>query len=426
MKRALARAAYTNLLRLATPLYLARLWWRGRREPGYREAMGERLGHGRGHAASTPVWIHAVSLGETHAASALIGALRAARPGLRLLLTHGTATGRAAGASLLHLGDHQAWLPYDTPGAVRRFLRRHRPSLGVLMETEVWPNLLHEAARAGVTMVLANARLSERSAAKGRRLGALLHPAGQKLAVALAQSEADAHRLRAAGVPLVEVCGNLKYDLRPDEAQLARGQAWRAAAGRPVVVAASTREGEEAELFAAWAGLPAPRPALLVVPRHPQRFDEVAALAAAHGFSLSRRSQWSEATGPAPADLAADIWLGDSLGEMPLYFGLADIGLQGGSFQPLGAHNFIEAAACGCPMVLGPSVFNFADAAAEALASGAAWQVAHWGEALQRVQALLGDEPARRQAGQAAEAFAAMHRGAAARMAQRILALMPG
>jgi 3-deoxy-D-manno-octulosonic-acid transferase len=162
------------------------------------------------------------------------------------------------------------------------------------------------------------------------------------------------------------------------------------------------------------------------VPRHPQRFDEVAALAAAQGFSLSRRSQWSEATGPAAADLAADIWLGDSLGEMPLYFGLADIGLQGGSFQPLGAHNFIEAAACGCPMVLGPSVFNFADAAAEALAAGAAWQVAHWGEALQRVQALLADEPARRQAGQAAEAFAAMHRGAAARMAQRILALMPG
>jgi 3-deoxy-D-manno-octulosonic-acid transferase len=296
----------------------------------------------------------------------------------------------------------------------------------VLMETEVWPNLLHETARAGVTMVLANARLSERSAAKGRRLGALLHPAGQKLALALAQSEADAHRLRAAGVPLVEVCGNLKYDMRPDEVQLARGQAWRAAAGRPVVVAASTREGEEAELFAAWAALPAPRPALLVVPRHPQRFDEVAALAAAQGFSLSRRSQWSEATGPAAADLAADIWLGDSLGEMPLYFGLADIGLQGGSFQPLGAHNFIEAAACGCPMVLGPSVFNFADAAAEALAAGAAWQVAHWGEALQRVQALLADEPARRQAGQAAEAFAAMHRGAAARMAQRILALMPG
>lgn len=424
MKRALARAAYTNLLRLATPLYLARLWWRGRREPGYREAVPERFGHGHGRAAPSSLWVHAVSLGETHAASALIDALRAARPGLRILLTHGTATGRAAGAPLLHHGDHQAWLPYDTPGAVRRFLRRHRPGLGVLMETEIWPNLLHEAARAGVTMVLANARLSERSAAKGRRLGALLHPAGQKLALALAQTEADAHRLHAAGVPRVEVCGNLKYDLRPDPAFLALGRQWRSGQARAVVVAASTREGEESDLLAAWAALPAPRPVLLLVPRHPQRFDEVAALATAHGFSLSRRSQWAEA-GPGEADWVADLWLGDSLGEMPLYYGLADVGLQGGSFKPLGAHNFIEAAACGCPMVLGPSVFNFADAATEALAAGAAWQVASWGEALQRVSAQLADAAARQRASRAAEGFAAMHRGAAARMAARILGLMP-
>jgi 3-deoxy-D-manno-octulosonic-acid transferase len=422
MKPALARAAYTSLLHLATPLYLARLWWRGRREAGYREAIPERLGHGRTVVHPAGLWIHAVSLGETRAAAALLEALRDAQPGLRLLLTHGTATGRTAGAALLRPGDHQAWLPYDTPAAVRRFLRRHRPAIGVLMETEVWPNLLREARRAGVPMVLANARLSERSAARGRRLAPLLEPAAQSLSLALAQSEADAHRLKAAGVARVEVCGNLKYDLRPDEAQLARGRQWRAAARRPAVVAASTRDGEEADLFDAWPSLPAPRPVLLVVPRHPQRFDEVAELARARGLSLRRRSAWGEA-GPPADDAAVDLWLGDSVGEMALYYGLADLGLQGGSFRPLGAHNFIEAAACGCPMLLGPSVFNFAEAASQALAAGAAWQVAGWAEALGRVQALLADEPARHRAVAAALGLAASHRGAAARMAERILAL---
>jgi len=424
MKKALARAAYSSLLRLATPLYLARLWWRGRREPGYRVAIGERMGSGKGRAHPAGLWIHAVSLGETRAAAALVDALRAAEPGLRLLLTHGTATGRAAGASMLRPGDHQAWLPYDTPGAARRFLKRHKPGLGVLMETEVWPNLLHEAARAGVTMVLANARLSERSAVKGKRLAALLHPAGQKLALALAQSEADAHRLHNAGVPTVEVCGNLKYDLRPDAEQLAQGQAWRARLQRPVVVAANTREGEEADLLEAWLALPMPRPLLMVVPRHPQRFDVVAALVAAKGLALRRRSAWGT-EGPSTDDAVADVWLGDSLGEMALYYGLANLGLQGGSFRPFGAHNFIEAAACGCPMLLGPSVFNFAEAAQQALGAGAAWQVVSWAEALQRMQALLADEPMRQKAVQSALAFAALHRGAAARMAARILSLLP-
>jgi len=424
MKKALARAAYSSLLRLATPLYLARLWWRGRREPGYRQAIAERLGHGVGRATPAALWVHAVSLGETRAASALIDALRVQQPQMRLLLTHGTATGRAAGAALIKPGDHQAWLPFDTPGAVRRFLRRHRPAIGVLMETEVWPNLLHETRQAGVPMVLANARLSERSAAKGRRLAALLHPAGQSLAMALAQSEADARRLRTLGVSRVEVCGNLKYDLKPDADQLALGRQWRARLQRPIVMAASTREGEEAELFEAWLAWPAPRPLMLVVPRHPQRFEEVAALAAARGFSLSRRSQWAELA-PTSDDASADLWLGDTLGEMALYYGLADLGLQGGSFRPFGAHNFIEAAACGCPMLLGPSVFNFAEAAKLALDAGAAWQAGSWAEALQRAQGLLADPRALGRAAAAGEALAAEHRGAAARMAARILTLLP-
>ncbi|OYU92575.1 MAG: 3-deoxy-D-manno-octulosonic acid transferase, partial [Burkholderiales bacterium PBB5] len=293
LARVAALAAYGTLLRLATPLYLLRLWRRGATEPGYRQHLGERLAIYRGERpAPGALWLHAVSLGEARAAQPLIDALRAQRPQLRLLLTHGTATGRTAGAALLHAGDAQAWLPYDTPGAARRFLRWHRPAVGVLMETELWPVLMAEARRAGLAVVLANARLSERSARKGQRLSALLHPAAERLALVLAQTVDDAQRLRAAGAPAVLVSGNLKFDMAPSPQLLAMGHQWRQQLGRPVVLAASTREGEEAPLLAAWAALPAPRPLLLLVPRHPQRFDEVAALVAGAGLHVQRRSTW--------------------------------------------------------------------------------------------------------------------------------------
>ncbi|HEX6018989.1 MAG TPA: 3-deoxy-D-manno-octulosonic acid transferase, partial [Burkholderiaceae bacterium] len=347
----IARALWSLLLRLALPLVFVRLWWRARREPGYRLAWRERLGFG---AASEPgaLWVHAVSLGETRAAGALIDALRALRPGMRLLLTHGTATGREAGRSWLRDGDRQCWLPYDTPGAVRRFLRRQRPAIGVLMETEVWPNLIHQAARLGVPMVLANARLSERSARRGRRLAALMEPAAAELALVLAQSHDDAQRMRIAGARDVEVCGNLKFDMTPDPALVARGRAWRSALAREVVLMASSREGEEAPLLDAWRAQPEPRPLLLLVPRHPQRFDEVAHRVRDAALSVARRSDWGDQP---PAEHATnDVWLGDSMGEMPLYYAAADVALLGGSFAPLGGQNLIEAAACGCPVVMGP------------------------------------------------------------------------
>jgi len=420
----LARGAYALLLRAALPLYFARLWWRGRHEPAYRQFWGERLGHAPAGTSTGRLWLHAVSLGETHAAAPLIAALRAQRPGLRLLLTHGTATGREAGAKLLQEGDAQAWLPYDTPGAVRRFLRAHRPAAGVLMETEVWPALLAEAEAAAVPLVLANARLSARSAAKGQRLRALLHPALARFARVLAQTEADAQRLRDAGARGVAVMGNLKFDLTPDEGLLARGRAWRQALERPVVLAASTREGEEAPLLRAWQRLPAPRPLLLLVPRHPQRFDEVAALVAAAGLGLQRRSAWG-AQPPADA-AAADVWLGDSLGEMALYYAAADVALLGGSFAPLGGQNLIEAAACGCPLLMGPHTFNFALAADLSLAAGAAERTADIDAALPRAAALALDATAKAAMAAAARSFAAQHRGAAGRMAQAVLAVLPG
>lgn len=420
----LARRLYSNLLRLLKPVYVLRLWWRGRAEPLYRHAIGERLGDYRGEHRSGDLWVHAVSLGETRAAAALVTELRRQHPALRLLLTHSTATGREAGLALLREGDAQAWLPYDTPGVVQRFFAQFQPAVGVLMETEIWPNLLHAARDAGVPMVLANARLSTKSHRQGQRLAAVMYPAVATLRLVLAQTEDDAARLRDSGAREVVVCGNLKFDMAPDEALLARGRAWRAALGRPVLLAAVTREGEEAMLLAAWAHVPAVgRPLLLIVPRHPQRFDEVAGLVQSAGLTLARRSQWSDT--PDATACQADVWMGDSMGEMPLYYACADVALLGGSFAPLGGQNLIEAAACACPLVMGPHTFNFAEAASLSLAAGASVRVADMAEGVERALALIGQAGERDACARRAVAFAGQHRGAAQRMARLIGPLLP-
>ena len=414
----LVRLAYGAMLRLGLPVYLWRLWRRGRSEPGYRLWLRERLGFypGRRPMAGA-LWLHAVSLGETRAALPLIEALRQAHPDMRLLLTHGTATGRAAGRKLLHESDGQVWLPYDTPGAMRRFLHHFQPAVGVLMETELWPNLMREAQRAGVPIALANARLSERSAQKGQRLSLLLHPAARRLALVLAQTVDDARRLRAAGAPQVMVTGNLKFDVTPPPRLTALGLQWRQCLRRPVVLAASTREGEEGPLLAAWAALPAPRPLLVLVPRHPQRFDEVLALVRMQVLSVVCRSEWDDL--PPPEAGQADVWLGDSMGEMPLYYACADAALLGGSFAPLGGQNLIEAAACGCPVVMGPHTFNFAQASKQAQAARAAVRVANIKAGVDQAIALA-VSPERNEWAQRALGFANAHRGAAALMARHI------
>ncbi|HTJ04055.1 MAG TPA: 3-deoxy-D-manno-octulosonic acid transferase [Caldimonas sp.] len=422
LRQLLARAGYSLLLRTAVPLYRLRLLWRGRREPLYATAIGERFGRYRESLAPGALWMHAVSLGETRAMAPLVDALRAARPGVRFVFTHGTATGRAAGEALLQSGDRQVWLPWDTPGAVRRFLRSAQPIAGVLMETEIWPNLLAAAAREGVAVVLANARLSERSRRRGARVDALLRPAFASLAAALAQTDADAARLRDAGARDVSVVGNLKYDLAPDPELLARGRGWRDGVARGIVVAASTREGEEPELLAAWRATAAPRPLLVIVPRHPQRFGSVAELVANAGFTLSRRSAWHGDVRARDAS-DCDVWLGDSMLEMPAWYALGDVALLGGSFAPLGGQNLIEAAACGCPLVLGPHTFNFSDAAELAIAAGAAVRVDDIVAGVAAAVALASpaQAPERARRSQAALAFTGAHRGAAARMAARIL-----
>ncbi|WP_312303030.1 3-deoxy-D-manno-octulosonic acid transferase [Pulveribacter sp.] len=416
---------------LATPLLRAKLRRRALAEPAYGQHVDERFGHyGPALDSVQPqaederfVWIHAVSLGETRAAALLLKELRPLLPGMRLLLTHGTATGRAEGAALLQPGDVQLWLPWDTPGATRRFVRHFRPAIGILMETEVWPCLAAACRRAGVPLVLANARLNEKSRAGARRLAWLARPAYSGLTAVWAQTEADAERLRSVGAPVAAVLGNLKFDVVPPPAQQAHGRAWRAAATRPVALLASSREGEEALWLAALQSNRPPTQAgqapaaiktgatgklqWLLVPRHPQRFDEVERLCRAAGLTVSRRSRWT--AGPE----AADVWLGDSMGEMALYYGLAHVALLGGSFERLGGQNLIEAAACGCPVVMGPHTFNFAEAAELALKAGAAERVPDMASAVQAAAALVLDVPAQARAAGRCLAFAEAHRGGA-------------
>ena len=443
------RAAYSLATWLAQPLLLRKLRRRGVAEPGYLHAVDERFGRyttalpdadavaDADSAAGRPlVWVHAVSLGETRAAAILLTALRQRLPGMRLLLTNGTATGRAEGQKLLQPGDVQVWQPWDSAGAVRRFLRHFRPDVGVLMETEIWPNLTAACAAHGVPLALANARLSDKSLRGALRARWLMQPAYAALRAVWAQTEADAARLRAAGAPQVSVLGNLKFDATPNAAQQAQAAEWRARlGGRQIVMLASSREGEEAQfLESIWPSAPQPpaqaaikndgeaRPLWLIVPRHPQRFDEVAALAAARGLRVARRSSWGDLS-PAEAALA-DIWIGDSLGEMSLYYSLADVALLGGSFEPLGGQNLIEAAACGCPVLMGPHTFNFAQAAEWAEAQGAAQRVPDMAAAVAAARALLADGTARGAMQAAGRQFAAAHRGAAARTADAIAQLL--
>ncbi|MBN8743131.1 MAG: 3-deoxy-D-manno-octulosonic acid transferase [Thiomonas arsenitoxydans] len=413
---------YGLLWRLALPFALLRLWWRGRAEPLYRQYWAERLGWFNGKSASATttgprVWVHAVSLGETRAAAPLIEALRERMPQMRLLLTHMTATGRAAGAELLQPGDLQVWLPYDLPGPMRRFLRRFQPCAAVLMETEVWPNLAEQCRAAGVPVLLANARLSARSASRWQRWPSLARVAWGGL-FAAAQTPEDARRIQALGAAQATSLGNLKFDMRADPALMQLGEQWKAAAARPVLLLASTREqggqSEEALLLAALPLALAQRALLVWVPRHPQRFDAVAQLLAGQGHAVQRRSM-----GAPTAETA--VWLGDSLGEMAAYYAMADAAFIGGSLLPLGGQNLIEACACGCPVVLGPSQFNFAAAAQAAIDGGAAVQAMDAAQVWAAFARWLDDPPLRQQASQSARAFAAAHQGAAQRQADWIV-----
>ena len=453
------REIYSIAMALLQPLLRLKLRRRGQIEPGYLEHMNERWGdykhlEDEGHAPShvwnesslayrPTLWIHAV----------LLRQLREALPGMRLLLTHGTATGRAEGKTLLQDGDRQVWLPWDTPVAVDRFLRRFQPEMGILIETEVWPNLVATCKARHVPLLLVNARLSEKSLNKALRLAWLARPAYQALTAVYAQTHADATRLTQLGARVADVFGNLKFDAQPSPSLIKLGQLWRTAwlatlpeqeskhddlngdvgkrVRKGVVMFASSREGEEALFIKLLADMsPEQRQSVqwLIVPRHPQRFAEVAGLVESAGLTLLRRSRWDQSSDSTPgksgpASAPADVWLGDSLGEMPAYYALADLALLGGSFLPLGGQNLIEAAACGCPVIMGPHTFNFAEAAQNSAQAGAAFEVTDLNEALSTAVDMLQKQELLNQCRYATTAFLKQHQGATQKTVSVIAAL---
>jgi 3-deoxy-D-manno-octulosonic-acid transferase len=419
----MTRLVYTIFVLALLPWAVLHLLWRARRQPEYLRHWGERFGAfpaaDNRHANQPTIWLHAVSVGETRAAQPLVAALREAYPGHRILFTHMTPTGRATCTALFGDSVERVYLPYDTPWAVRRFLRRYRPRFGLIMETELWPNLIAACGLGGVPLCLVNARLSERSARRYAKFAALTREALQGLAAIGAQSADDAARLEALGAQGVTVTGNVKFDIAAPQDQLELARKLRAGYGeRPVWLAASTREGEEALILDAWRRLTqngagstgaGAAPLLVVVPRHPQRFDEVARRAVERGFATQRRSDNS--------DVAATtrILVGDSMGEMFAFYASADIAFIGGSLLDFGSQNLIEAAACGTPILIGPSTRNFADAAREAIACGAALPIRDADDLVRQAAALL-ENAARRQGMAAAGlAFTERHRGATAR-----------
>ena len=415
------RLLYAAAWWLATPIVVARLLWRSRRQPGYAERIGERFGRYGAIERAPRIWVHAVSVGETRAAAPIVAALRARWPAHRILLTHMTATGRATGAEVYGGRVEQAWLPYDHGFAVRGFLRAFRPDLGILLETEIWPRLVAECAVAGMPLVLANARLSERSARGYARFPRFTRETLRGFRGIAAQTEADARRFRELGAERVAVTGNVKFDVAIPEGTMQRGEAMRVLLGasRVVWIAGSTREGEEALLLDAFAAIDDRRVLLVIVPRHPERFDAVAALARERGYQVVRRS-----AGIA-VDAAVRVAIGDSMGEMLAYYAAADVVVMGGSLLAYGSQNLIEPCALGKPVIVGPSSFNFEEAADGAIAAGAALRVPDASAAMAAALAISHDAPRREAMGEAARAFVAAHRGAVARLVAWLEPLLP-
>lgn len=408
------RFFYALLWTVLLPLACLRLLWRARGEAGYLRHWKERFGGGAALPAGRWWLVHAVSVGETRAAAPLVRAILAASETNRVLLTGTTPAGRETAAQLFGTDARVAyrWLPWDHPALVRRWLARIRPQAALVMETEWWPGLFAACAAQGVPLALVNARLSARSArGYARRVRGVARTMLAVPCAVLAQGRADARRLRFLGARQVTVCGNLKFDVPEDAAQQTLGEQFRAAFGaRPVLLLASSRDGEEADFLAALAHADLPPEVLIaIVPRHPQRFDEVARLLERAGLPYARRSR-NEAVSQ-----TTRVWLGDSLGELAACYRAADIALIGGSWRPFGGQNLIEACAAGVPVLLGPHTWNFRDAAQAAVTTQAAVQVADFAAALQEAAALLRNDERRIFMAEQARRFARTHQGTCAR-----------
>ncbi len=416
------QSVYDIVLYLALPFALLRLLWRSRRLPAYRERWGERLGSYDRADLRARVWIHAVSVGEVQAAQPVIRHLLDRYPGQGIMVTTTTPTGSARLRALFEDRIGHVYAPYDLKPAVERFLDAVAPRLVLVMETEVWPNMLRACERRGIPVVLANARLSQRSAQGYARLGGFARETFARFTVIAAQAQADATRFMELGAPpsRVQITGSIKFDLHLPASLREQAEVMRRLWGseRPVWVAASTHEGEEEQLLAVHRRVCAevPEALLVLVPRHPDRFERVAALIAREGLTLARRS------GHQPCTTQTSVFLGDTMGELQVLLAAADIAFVGGSLVKVGGHNLLEAAAVGVPAVIGPHSFNFATITRLMVEEGAATQVADAAGLTRQLCAWLTDAAERARIGENALRVMAENRGAL----PRLLALVDG
>lgn len=430
----MARGVYSLVLYGLVPLVLIRLFLRGLNNRHYWQRWPERFGWSLPDQAKTspegprPIWIHSVSVGETQAAAPMVEQLLVDYPDVPVVITTTTPTGYERVRSLF--GDRVSHLfaPYDLPHGVAAFLNHVRPRLGIIMETEIWPNLFSACARRAIPLMLVNARMSERSAAGYRKWPSLVKPTLENLNWIAAQSEADRQRLIGIGAPRdrVDVTGSIKFDVRMaasihEEAEVQR-RLW--GVGRPVWIAASTHEGEEEQVLEAFAQVrnEVPDCLLVLVPRHPERFDRVANLVERREFSLMRRSQAVDQPlqGQPLQGQDVDVYLGDTMGELPTLMAASDVVFMGGSLVPVGGHNMLEPASLGLPVITGPNVFNFAGISALLLDHSAARMAADQYDLAVQAIALLTDANQRHELGENARVLVAQNRGALARLLEGV------
>jgi len=406
-----SRLFYTALLWILLPYAFIRLFWRARKQPEYLHNISERFAIYSEQSSKPIIWLHAVSVGETHATQSLVQNLRVTYPSHQILLTHTTPTGRTASLNLYGSTIMRAYLPYDYPFAVNSFLRHFRPQLGILMETEIWFNLIHACHSSEIPLLLLNARMSEKSARGYSRFGRLTRTALRELFAVAAQTNEDAARLTQLGAVDVSVTGNLKFDIEPPAAMLELGKHFRAQFGaeRKIFLAASTRDGEEKLLLDALDQVLIHDLLLVIVPRHPQRFTEVANLLIQRGISFKRRSKLQ-------AVHATDrVVLGDSMGEMFAYYAAADVAFIGGSLLPYGGQNLIEACSVGTPVLVGPHTYNFSEATRLAINAGAAMQVTNVGELILLLKQLFAESDILSDMRNKCDGFIKLNRGATER-----------
>ncbi|SDS66142.1 3-deoxy-D-manno-octulosonic-acid transferase [Halopseudomonas litoralis] len=412
------RFLYSLIFTLCLPLILARLLYRAWRAPAYARRWRERFALS-GDLRAGGIWVHAVSVGESIAAAPMVRELRKRHPELPVTITCMTPTGSEQIRKLFGDEVGHAYLPYDLPWLQRRLIRRLRPRISIIMETELWPNLVAECGRAGVPVVLANARLSERSARGYQRVSGLVRPMFAALDWVAAQTAAEAERFLMLGVrqTALTVTGSIKFDLKPGAELLATAAQWRAQWGeRPVWIAASTHSGEDEVVLAAHRQVLQQHPdaLLILVPRHPERFDAVARQIEGAGLSMVRRSAGNM---PTSSDL---VLLGDTMGELMQFYACADVAFVGGSLIPGGGHNYLEPAALGLPVLSGPHRFNFAEISELLERAGALVEVADAQGMAEQVNGWLSDRPSARVAGEAGRVVVEANQGALERLLQGI------